>query len=217
MKNALITLLCFFVFSFAFSASFTTPDYIVYNGCKYALLRNDLMEHYFNVYPEKRPEPEIYFEHTNKNYIAHFTIIENKLYLTGIFVHRLRGRDSIFEVNVIKDVFDEDTLSIDWYSGHLVLNDAYLVTCSESKPESPFMYLTVQNGEIQHKEFLIHKELRRLEKTIFKMYKNTNDYKAICEHYSNLGNVNPEIKSRILYLSAQCNLPERKEFPLLIY
>lgn len=102
---------------------FVVIDILNYDGKKYEVI-SDPLAVLFDKYPSKRPKSDLVTIGQDKHYEAEFVIVEEQLYLTAIIVIKYDSLQGNFApLNIIRDVFCCDTLSLNWLTTTMVSND----------------------------------------------------------------------------------------------
>jgi hypothetical protein len=138
-------------------ATTQTPDYIIYGGQKIAIVNQCLMNSYFDKHPDKRPKGEVQQTCLWRGYIATFEFQDNSLVLKDIEIlikdadYSARTDFATSLKSIINKVVPEgEFLSIDWFSGILVLGYGDIdLRNSDSEPAySNYIVLSVKNGKL---------------------------------------------------------------------
>lgn len=101
-------------FSLTASATAQTPNRIIYEGEMFSLT-NILLADYFREYPDKYPSGPFSTD-LWRGYRATFEVRDNRIFLSDIEIY---SDDGSRFVSVLKEVYPEGDLEIDWFSGIL--------------------------------------------------------------------------------------------------
>jgi len=221
MKLAFTAIISFFVSNTSYGVYAISNDILIHNGCTYILRNHDILENYFNVYPEKRPKSSVKFLQTNKQYDAKFEIIDNKLILIQIRVSRW---DSInkqrYSFNAIKEVFNADSVLLDWFSGELVLSEdagQYYEKCLVRADEFPFINISISKGIVLRELSIDNEGLDELTQKLFMQYKASPEFEMLQAHYTYMNSIDKNVEKWIFFLSAKCDLPKKTEVPNITF
>ena len=181
---SMITLLGFTSDKKTYTAQY--PDRIVFKGKDYALNANPL-EEYFETYPKKRPKGGMMSTALWRGYVAHFEIIDQKLYVKDIKIEvkddsSKRKYDTKW-ISAYKQVFPNgEKKLIDWYSGILILPYGEMVNyvhMGYASEYSNYWLLEVEKGKLNESRNYNHKEFVKFKKEQFKLFKKTEEYKRL--------------------------------------
>jgi translation elongation factor EF-G len=180
MRNELkiiILLLLSFVFMDA-NATGQYPDKIIIDGKEYSI-RNNPLEPYFEKYPDRKPKTTIMSSALHRGYIATFTLIDKKIYLTDIKIKaKKKDSDKRWETEM-KSVFNEvfpndDKILMDLYSEILIVHLNLEVTNKERNR----LLIEFQNGTEQERRTYDNEKYKVFMDEQFELYKKTEKYKS---------------------------------------
>lgn len=179
MKHELKTttfLLLLFVFLSA-NATRQYPDKIIMNGKEYSI-KNNPLETFFEKYPDRKPKTNIISSALHRGYIATFTLIDKKLYLTDIKI-KTKKKDSKKRwktelTSVFDKVFpDEDKVLMNLYSGILIIHLNLEVAFDQRNR----LLIEFRNGTEQERRTYNNEKYKAFLDEQFELYKKTEKYK----------------------------------------
>ena len=141
------------------------PDKIIYAGKEYKLHTNPL-EPYFEKHPHKRPKCDIRSTALWRGYVATFEIKDKILILKDIEIQiRVKdekGNNAYRWKSVKKESFpDQESLSIDWFTGILVLPHGKMINyvhMGYGSTYSNYILLEMEHGKLRAERQLDHEK-----------------------------------------------------------
>lgn len=182
-------IVAFFILLFSATTAHATaqyPDKILYEGREYSMQTNP-MEHYFKKHPDLRPKGGS--TALWRSYVATFVIANGALVVTDI---EIEGKSK--EVNGIhystwesvkKNVLPGvDQLSVDWFTGILVL--AYgervkYVHMGYGSTYSNYILLEIMNGKLIGKRTYDYEQYELFKEKQFQAFKKTEEYRKMIQ------------------------------------
>jgi len=136
-------------------------DIIKYKNKRYFLGDNwiDILEPYFEKYPERRVEPENYITCCWRGYFAEFKISYKVLYITSL---KIMGGSEEEDGKSIIDVAFPDSKKYEFLSGFLTLHKKGFSYYIE---EEPYLVLEIENGNLVRELRLDAEEYRALQES----------------------------------------------------
>lgn len=175
-------------------------DRIEYKGEEYKLHTNPL-ELYFEKHPGKKPKTEIMSTALWRGYVASFAVTNGILRLKDIEIQVQvekdgGGFDYEFK-SVLKDVCpDGKPLSIDWFSGILVLPYGDLknyIHMGYASTYENYLLLEVDEGKIGKEKRLSAEEYDKFREKQFKAFKKTAEYRKLVREMKKEGDTQKSI------------------------
>lgn len=166
-------------------ATAQVSDTIFYKGKKYSLHTNP-MKAFFEKHPDKKPDGGVMSSANWRGYIATFTIMNQTMQLRDIGIQiRIEKEKSEYPYEW-KSVLNElvpkgETLTIDWFTGILVLPDGELVRyvhMGYGSTYENYILLEVKSGKVTGKREFDHKQYELFKAYQFAEYKKTDEYRA---------------------------------------
>ena len=190
MKRLVILLSFLAIVSIKGYATAQQPDYIFYNGKKYALHTNPL-ESFFEKYPERRPNIDGFSEELWRGYIATFEIENGEMLLKDIEVEIYNDDRNLSGTKSVKDeVFPSaDKIKIEWFDGLLVCPYGEVlnyVDMGYSSTYSNYLLIKIDKGNLISTEEYTGNQFEKFREEQFQALKETREYKqALNEMKSN--------------------------------
>lgn len=160
------------------------PDKIIYKGKEYRLHTNP-MEAFFEKHPNRRPEGGVISSALWRGYVATFEISNGSLVLRDIEIevpNPDKEHDYVFKSVLEKVVPRGEILTIDWFSGLLVLPQGKVVNYVHMGYGSTFeryTLLAVKNGIFNSERKFTFKEYEAFKDRQFRAFKKTEEYKRL--------------------------------------
>ncbi|MBC3756766.1 hypothetical protein H7U19_00005 [Hyunsoonleella sp. SJ7] len=180
MRNELKTIL-FLLLSFVFTNANATgqyPDKIIIDGKEYSI-RNNPLEPFFEKYPDRKPKTNIMSSALHRGYIATFTLIDKKLYLTDIKINAEKKDSEKKWKAEMTSVFDkvfpgQNKVLMDLYNGILIVH----LNLEVSFKDRNRLLIEFQNGTEQERRTYDNEKYEVFMDEQFELYKNTEEYKS---------------------------------------
>jgi hypothetical protein len=159
------------------------------------------MEKYFDLHPEKRPEPEVWSPRWRRGYVATFELRNNGLYLKDLEMPVV-DTSSSYQLDwkfksILNKVFgDTGAVKVEWETGIIVLaseniNNPYH---SAAPPESDYYFLLeFENGNLVSEQEFDWKGFRDFKDKQFVAFQQTDEYSEIMEEQRQFGAAEEEI------------------------
>lgn len=169
-------------------------DKLIYDSKEY-YLNVEILEQYFQQYPEKRPEFEISCTALWRGYVAIFEIKNNELlikeldWLTDIDFNMQSFRNQLFPNNKLK-----------WYSG-LIRVDDFRGEFDEEPENGIFEYLEIDDGNLKQKRTFNFEQLQIFKKEQYEYFLLSDEVEILYELWrSNNANgiINKESVNKII-------------------
>lgn len=162
-------------------ASSQLPDKLIIDDKEYSLLTNPL-EEYFNKNPYKRPKFIPVFSSLNRNYIATFEIIENRLYISKVeFFELNKETNQIISHDLVDCIFSSKRERyLDSYTAILTIgigNIINYVNMGYESAYSNYKLIEVHKGVITKQQNYTCKELDAFKKKKFKEFRKSEKYR----------------------------------------
>lgn len=207
MKKTILIVLAILSFGISKAKDMRTAqrsDIITYKGTEYRLNSNPL-EHYFEQFPDKRPQSGIVSTALWRGYIAYFEIIDNQLYVTDIKIQvqdkKSKEDYKIKLVSAFKEVFpNKKKFKIDWYSGILILPHGDLIQyvhMGYASTYSKYWLIEIDKGNVNETRFYTNKEFIEFKNRQFEQFKKTEKYKELFTSLKKSDRTNKELESFI--------------------
>ena len=176
--------LSIFLWSSGVCAMTQMPDILIEEGKEHALPMNP-METYFERFPQRRPKVKIRSAALKRGYQAFFEIHRGTLVLKDIKVQSLDpSKPSSYGtrwVTALETVVpDGHTLSIDWFTGLLVLPTGAIRTYVHTGYTSRYAHyrlLEIREGQVMEERNLNAQEYDAFTAQQFAAYRETKDYR----------------------------------------
>ena len=160
-------------------------DILHYNGTQYYLTQ-ELLEGYFNEYPDKRLDNSFECTAMWRGYIAEFEIKDNQLFVLN----------SDYELG---DLFPNNG-KYEWYSG-LIRIDPFRGEFDHEPENGIFEFLEIANGNLIQKRTFNYEQLQQFKKQQFEYYLISDDINTVYEFWKtrNINNrINIEQLNKII-------------------
>lgn len=158
----------------------------------YALQTNPL-EPYFEENPEKRPEGTIISSANWRGYIATFEVEEKRLLVNDIEIEvekELSRRFGTKWVSVYEEVFGEEKIFVDWFTGLLILPQGELVKyvhLGYASEYEGYILLEIREGILIGERAFTHAEFVQFKEEQFEVFKKTETYKELFDRFKQEG------------------------------
>lgn len=158
-------------------------DRLIYSGENY-YLNEELLEGYFEEYPEKRPESKVSCSALWRGYRATFEIKDEQLLVDKLEMFA----DIDPNLKITKELFPNNN-KFEWYSG-LIRIDEYRGEWDDENEDAIFEYLEIYKGDLIQKRTMDFEELQIFKEYQFEYFKITEEYNKA---YSLWRNNNPKM------------------------
>lgn len=161
-------------------------DKLIYNGEEY-YLNNEILEYYFDKFPENKPETNSIMTACWRGYYATFQIVNNELLIEEI--DWLDWDETDKEKKLKFDLFPNNKYS--WFTGFIRIDDFRGKYDDENNEEGIYELLEIKNGnlvnhwKLNYNDFLVFKEI------LFLDFKKTSKYNKTVSKWKNN---NPKMK-----------------------
>ena len=149
--------------------TYQARDILHYNGQEYRL-NQQLLEGYFEVYPEQRPKPKMVFSSLWRGYLATFEIKDNQLLVKDLGGFPLKSDGGA----IAKKLFPNQN-RYEWFSGFIRIDDDR-GDWDEERPEATFEYLEIYKGDLVQKRTMDFEALQAFKARQFEYFKTTPAY-----------------------------------------
>ena len=161
-------------------------DKLIFEGKEY-YLNNEILEYYFEEFPNKKPETNIIMTACWKGYFAIFEIIDNELIIKKI---DWLDWDEVDDKKKLKfDLFPNDKYS--WFTGFIRIDNFRGKFDDENDKNGIFELLEFNNGNLVNQWKLLHNDFIEFKEILFEDFKKTSKYDKI---FSKWKSNNPNMK-----------------------
>lgn len=155
-------------------------DALLYKDKEY-YLNNEILEYYFNEFPERKPENTGGFSACWRGYVAFFEIKNNELIIRKINCLFNQEREKYKQK--LKDLFPSK--KYDWFSGLIRIDDFRGKYNDENNEEAIYELLEIREGNLIKHWKLNFEDFNEFKKTIFIDFKTTKEYEKLFLKWKN--------------------------------
>lgn len=195
LLSSLVLLIALLLLPSAVLATIQFPDKIVFEGKKYELCNSPIGD-YFTRFPDRQPKIVVRNTGLYRGYIATFDFDIGNMFLKDIeaykeIISRPSGATYTSWQSVLTEVVPgKERLSIDWFSGLLILPNGYSRQLGydeyfcELRYEA-YMLLEIDNGKfIRSKKFASFEDWTTFQQKQYEAFKKTPAYKDVFKELS---------------------------------
>ncbi|WP_278352434.1 hypothetical protein [Chryseobacterium gleum] len=153
-------------------------DSLFYEGKEY-YLNNEILEYYFNEFPEHRPEHTGAFSACWRGYVAFFEIKDNELLIKN--VKWMFSEEN--KTHKLKDLFPNT--KFDWFSGLIRMDGFRGEYDDENNEEAIYELLEIREGNLLNHWKLNFEEFNVFKEILFRDFKTTTDYEKLFLKWKN--------------------------------
>lgn len=207
------TLLFFFISTFVTYAQVYVPDQIIIDNVTYDY-RFHHMEQYFKHRTNKRPAINIDSTALNRNYVATFSIENNKLYIKDLKI-KATNASKTYTKSVIKTLFNnENEKHLNWINGLY-----YVGTGRKLEKQidtlhieySDYIVFELKKGEVVRKDYFTNRQMKIFQNYQFERFSKTKEYQKLIDQLKEKTNmtdweIDIHIRKNIIYYSRRNQL-----------
>jgi hypothetical protein len=181
-----------------------SPDKLMLEGKEYEL-HTYILEAYFEIYPEKRPESkDLLLTSLHRGYWATYEIINGVCYLTDVILPisdttKHNSLEVIYE-SVIHEIFptEQGNITVDWFTGLLHMTSKYEY---EGEPIEIVKHtiLELNNSKTGSIRNFTDHQLEEFRENQFELFKKTKEYNQLKEKLRNKSIDNAKIEEIVKY------------------
>jgi hypothetical protein len=146
-------------------------DKLFYDGKEY-FLNNEILEYYFNKFPEKKPKSNSMWTACWRGYCATFEIIKNELIIKEFGLLDWFENDKEEKPQV--ELFPNNKYS--WFTGFIRIDDFRGKYDDENNEEGIYELLEFKNGDLVNHWKLNYIDFMTFKEILFENYKETSSY-----------------------------------------
>jgi len=165
-------------------------DSLIYEGKEY-YLNQEILEFFFDAFPEKKPKMDSYMTALWRGYVATYEIKEKELFIQDI--DWFSPNPNFSPTDFLQENFPGNKFH--WFSGLLRIDDFRGEYDDEDNENAIYELLEFNKGNFIKHWKLDHKEFVAFKDILFEDFKKTTDYEKVFGLWR--GN-NPDMKEEII-------------------